>query len=393
MGDNKDVNFEWDKNTPEIDFFGETKTEESVVETVIKDDLEIPLKKDEKTGIEKPKKEEKPEENINFFENTEKVEKTKTEEEEEETEEEEEEETDPTKKKEKTSKVKPSETLEYLKEKGLIEFELEEGQELTDELAEEILEDDFDARLDTRIEEIVADMPEVAGNFFKFIKEGGNVQQYLINLAQQSVSSRIVANLDLKKAVNQELVIREQLALEGNDKDSIDAQIEFLKDSNKMEKFAEGKYKIWQKKDQENKEALLIKQKNANLLEKENTRKLKDKVTELVKDKEKIGSLKLSKNEKKDLPSYMTDKNVKLENGAHITTMQKDLYEALQDDNKAIMIAKLLKSNFNFSDVENAIEDKIAKKTKEELIRHKNTPSKSGRSGSPKKRGSLADFF
>src|SRR3989304_8564264 len=101
MGDNKDVNFEWDKNTPEIDFFGETKTEESVVETVIKDDLEIPLKKDEKTGIEKPKKEEKPEENINFFENTEKVEKTKTEEEEEETEEEEEEETDPTKKKEK----------------------------------------------------------------------------------------------------------------------------------------------------------------------------------------------------------------------------------------------------------------------------------------------------
>ena len=73
MGDNKDVNFEWDKNTPEIVFFGETKTEESVVETVIKDDLEIPLKKDEKTGIEKPKKEEKPEENINFFENTEKV--------------------------------------------------------------------------------------------------------------------------------------------------------------------------------------------------------------------------------------------------------------------------------------------------------------------------------
>jgi hypothetical protein len=403
MKDNEDVNFEWDKNTPEIDFFGENKTEESVVDKVIKDDVELPIDKN-KPVKEKPAKKETEEEeqeeeepDVNFFETKEeKAKETEEEEEEEEQEQEEEESDDPKdkdKKKEKKSKVRPAETLNYLKEKGLIEFELEEGQELTDELAEEILEDDFDARLDGRIEELVADMPEVAGNVFKFIKEGGNVQQYLINLAKQSVSSRITANIDLKNPVNQELVIREQLALEGNDKDAIDAQIEFLKDSNKMSTFAASKYKLWEKKDKEDKEALLIKQRNANLLDKENTRKLKEKVADLVKDKENIGSLKLTKNEKKELPTYMTEKNVKLENGAHITTMQKDLYEALQDDHKAIMIAKLLKSNFDFTAIENAVEDKVAKKTKEELQRHKNTPSKSGKSGSPKKRGSLADYF
>lgn len=393
--------FTWDEgNTPEIDFFGEKTEKVDVVEQVKKDDIETKGKKEEpEEKEEKEKKEEVEEDEIDFFTGTEEKnpDVEENEEEEEEQEEEEEEENEEGEKKEnkkpRASKVKPTSTLNYLKEKGLIDYELEDGEKMTDELAEQIIEDDFDTRLDERVQELVEGMPEDAANFFKFIKEGGNTQQYLIKLAQQSVSSRIVENLDLENESNQELVVREQMALEGDDQEAIEAQIEFLKESGKMKTFAEAKYKKWGKKNKEEKTALVEAQKKQALKAKENQRKLKKTITDFVKDKESVGSLKLSKKEKKELPSYMTDRTVKLENGGTATEMQVALHTAMNDEEKAIILAKILKSDFNFDVIEEDAKDKAAKEAKENIRRQNNKPSKTGKSGSPKKKGSLVDFF
>jgi hypothetical protein len=395
MSDNKE-SFEWDNNgdNTDVNFFGETVEETAdVIEEINKTDV---AEKEEEKATDKEEEgketeEEEEEEETTFF-----SEDPEEEEEEGEEENEEEEGTDEKgekQKKTRASKLKSTSVLQSLKEKGLVDYELEEGQELTDELADEILEDSFDNKLDQRIAELVEDMPEDAANFFKFIKEGGNTQQYLYKLAQQAVSSRIVEGMDLENEANQELIVREQLAAEGDDQETINAQIEFLKESNKLASVSKSKYKKWETKNKAEKQALVEKQKQAALAAKENQRKLKTQVSTFLKDKDSVGKLKFTKSEKKELPSYMTDKNVQLENGSSITTMQKDLYEAMRDETKAVMLAKLLKSDFNFDMIEEEVEDKIAKKTKEQLRRTDKKPSKSGKSSSPSKRGSLADFF
>lgn len=394
----KNENFTWDEETPEIDFFGEKEEKVDITEQVIKDDIEAPEKKVDPKGEKKEEEEEKEEvteDDIDFFTGTE--EESTIEEEEEETEEEDDDdatEEEKKKSKSKASKANPTATLNFLKEKGLIDFELEEGQELTDDLAEQILEDDYDTRFDEKVQELVDEMPEDAANFFKFITKGGNTQEYLLQLAQQAVSSRIVENIDLEKETNQELVIREQMALEGDDQEAIEAQIEFLKESGKMKTFAEAKYKKWDKKNKAEKAALVEKQKAAAEAAKENQRKLKKTIADFVKDKESVSNLKLTKKEKKELPSYMTDRTVKLQGGGTATQMQVDLHEAMNDEEKAVVLAKLLKSNFNFDLIKEEVEDRTAKKVKEDIRRHNNDkPSKTGKSGSPKGKKSLADFF
>ena len=47
-----------------------------------------------------------------------------------------------------------------LKEKGFIDFELEEGEELTEELAEEILEEGFEVKINEKIDELFKDLPD-----------------------------------------------------------------------------------------------------------------------------------------------------------------------------------------------------------------------------------------
>lgn len=385
--------FEWDENTLDADFFGEDTTKEDVVDTVLKADIDTEEKKEEPEAKTEEKKEE--EQEPEFFS----AEEDNEDEEEEESDEEEENgdgepaDKKSTEKKQRASKIKSTSALSFLKERGLVDYELEEDQELTEELADNILEDDFESRLDGRIEEIVEDMPEVAGNLFKYIKDGGNVNEFLLTLAQNQVSSGITANIDLTDEENQELVVREQMTLEGDDAETIEAQIEFYKSSNKLETIAQSKFKKWESADKQSKLALVEKQKAKAESQKKYNRELKATVTSLLKEKDDVGGLKLSTKEKKELPTYMTNKSVKLQGGGVITEMQKDLHEVLQDNEKAVILAKLLKSGFDFTSIENVAEDKSAKKVKEELKRINKRPSKSGSSGSTKKRKSLAEFF
>lgn len=400
MSDNKEE-FAWENNDmPEVDFFGEGGVKEETPDVKPEDKATKETDEEEPEEDGEPaaeKKEEESPEDMDFFSGA--GEGPDVDEDESEDDEDEEEgETPDENKKPKTkggrkAKVKPTATLEYLKEKGLVDFELEEGEELTDDLAEQIMEDDFDTRVDARIQEMADDMPEDAANFFKFVKSGGSPQQYLLKLAQQQVSTRIVENIDLENESNQELVIREQMATEGDDQESIEAQIEFLKDSGKMKTFAEGKYRKWDKKNQAEKAQMVKDQKKAADDVKAKDRKLKKTIGDFIKDKDSVGSLKLTKKEKKELPSYMTDRTVALQNGSRTTKMAFELHEAMQDETKALIIAKLVKSDFNFEVFKEDAEDKTAKEVRKNIRRNDNKPSKSGKSGSPKKKGSLADLF
>merc|ERR1712086_398765 len=69
--------------------------------------------------------------------------------------------------------------LALMKAKGLIEYELEEGETLTDIKASEILEDSMEGGFEARIEELFADLPDVVKEINKYALKGGDINVFL----------------------------------------------------------------------------------------------------------------------------------------------------------------------------------------------------------------------
>lgn len=369
----------WDKNVPEIDFFGESpdpvETEQDSND--LQENKNDGKEKDQEENNKAETKEKDPE--IDFFgEDQEESEKTISSKEEDDI---------------SVESDNSISTVNFLKERGLIDFELDENTALTSELAEEILEDSFDEKVEDRVKELFDELPQVVKDLNKFVIKGGNADDFFKSFAKQNTSN-ISLDIDLTKESNQELIIKNQLKSEGYDDDYISSHLEFLKDSDNLKKIAETHFNKWKAKNEKEQARLLKEQDDKAKLEKENRRKFKNKVTNFISETEELNGVYLSKSDKRTLPNYMTDRTVKLQNGGAITSMQRDLYAALQDDSKAVLIAKLLKNDFNFKDIEINAQTKVTKKIKENIRRNKaDSPSKSATNNSQKQVKNLVDYF
>ena len=90
----------------------------------------------------------------------------------------------------------------------------------------------------------------------------------------------------------------------------------------------------------------------------------KNDISTFLSEKPKVlGGIKFTRKEIKSLPSYMVDPSITLEDGRVTSGFNKDLVEALQDKEKALVLAKLTKNNFNmqefFKDIETSMVDKL----------------------------------
>ncbi len=373
------------ENPDEIDFFGEESPTKNKKEpkTKEKDDDDDDIKPIVDKNLKEDEEELEEEEQIDFF----------TDEEEED--EDEEDEDTKSKSKEKAPKVKSEKissktSLEFLKEKGLVEYELEEGEELTDEKAEEILEDSFEDGIERRVTEIMEDLPDVVKQQIKFAMNGGNVNTILSNLSKASTG--ITKDTDISKEDNQIKVIRQELSLRGDDEDTIEAQIEFFKDSGKLEKTAKSFFEKAVKREDEQLKAQLKQQEDNRIAQKENRRKFKNDLIETLQSEKELEGMKFNRKDKLDLPSYISDATIKLENGNSISGLQKDIMETLKDKKKTLMLAKILKNDFDFSDFTKEATTKVTRGVKKELENTEtNTPKRSKGGAFSKK--SLEDYF
>lgn len=382
--ENKDVStFDGWENSEDLDFFGETPepTEASqVLDQVKDDDLDDP--KEEK---KEDKKEEPEEVTFDLFEiddDEDTKEKGKDKDDSEESAD-----TEP----EQNQEISTKSTLNFLKEKGILDYELEEGEELTDEKAEELLEDSYAESVDERVKELTEDFPDILKQMVNYHKNGGDVTELISNIRTKSTINK---DTDLTQEANQELVIREQLAAEGHDEEYISTNIDFLKDSGKLESTSKKLFDKIVKKQADVLKAQTKAQEDAKIAAKQKQRAFKSEIASHLKDNETIGKIKFSSKDKKDLPSYISDTSVKLEGGQTISPLQRDLYKALQDKDKTLLLAKVLRSDFDFSDISKAVTTEVTKEVKKGLQHSQSlTPKKSKGSSSLKKKKDLADFF
>lgn len=371
--------FAWDNSTESIDFFGEVEYNPNKTSTKEGEESLEELEKDPKEK-EKEKEEGQSEEESDVFKDIEVVEKE---------EEESEEEPEDKSRKEKVVKQELNNVgvASFLKEKGFLNFELEEGEELDDDKASTLIEEKFESSVEEKVNDLIKDLPDSVKNLIKFVSNGGSENEYFSSM-QNKGATTISKDLDLEDEKNQELVVRYKLQAQGEDEEDINTQIEFLKEKGKLEDTANKHFnKIIEDLDKEA-EALVERQKKAKKEAKENQIKFKKEISTILEEKKEIKNLKFSDQDKKELPDYISNQSVELNDGRSITPFYHDLFETLKDKDKTLLLAKLIKSDFDFSQIEKQAKTKQAKEVEDNLQRNQTSVSKG--SSQPKR---LTDYF
>ena len=300
----------------------------------------------------------------------------------------------PTKKEEKGQVNSTIAAAQLLMDKGIVDFELEEGEELDEETALELLEEGFESGVENRISELLGGLPNELQALNKYVLNGGDINDFLSKMNTLGASTGITATLDISVEKNQELVVRQMYKDDGMDDDFIDTQLESLKDTGKLGAFARKRFEKWKEQDSKVSQQAAKQQEEQAKAQREKARQYYSSLKTAVTGE--FEGIKLSAKDKVEIPGFMTDRNIKLSNGAVVTPFNQNLMEVLQNETASIQLAKLLKDRkkdgtFDFSQLEKVAATKVTKEIKDNIRRNKETPRKSTEVSTQSR--SLADYF
>lgn len=368
-------NFSWDDGGG-IDFFGEVTTKSEKVE-------EIPIEETKKDTSEKEKPEE--EEEVNLFgdfdeEENKEVSKEETRKEEVET---------------STSSSDSLKTLEFLKISGALEVseeDLEEFKSLDEEDQKQVVKDYFEEAVENRFTESIKELPESVKNIVKYAVNGGNITNLLNNMFKNRANG-VSEDIDIEEESSQITVVKQKLIEEEYDEDYITSQIEYLKDSGKL-KVTASKYFEKYKADKlanESKEVRRLEEERK--LNKQRQIDFRKDLAQYVSSNEDIKGFKLSKKDVAEIPEYISAQSIKLQNGTVTSPFYKDFLEAMKDKDKLVVMATLLRNNFDFTSLQKSIGTKVTKTLKENLQNQKATQSIKSNAGSSQTPKRLIDLI
>lgn len=345
----------WEEASQQHDFFGETNLVEDVITSVDKNDVtDTPKSEEAKKKAEEEKEEQ---ELINKqFESFETLEKSSLKEEEQE------------ESKKEFAQVTSKSTLAFLKEKGLVNYEEDEENPLSEEDAENILEDSWEASLESAVEETIKELPDELKQLIKYASKGGDVGQLLGKMVQNATAV-INKNSNIDDEQVQVMAITLDLKNQGYDQEYIDAQVEFLQEKGKLEGVAKKAFNKIVEEQEEETASEVQRQKEFVETRKKLARDYKNNITSHINSLEETGGLPLSKQDKSVLPTYISEPTVELQDGRVVSEMQADLFKVMADKDKIVLLAKLLKSDFDFSAIERKTQSKTARGIKEEIQR------------------------
>jgi len=368
-------NFSWDDGGG-IDFFGEVTTKSEKVE-------EVPIEETKKDTSEKEKPEE--EEEVNLFGDFDEEENKEVPKEE-------------TRKEEVESSTSSSDslkTLEFLKISGALEVseeDLEEFKSLDEEDQKQVVKDYFEEAVENRFTESIKELPESVKNIVKYAVNGGNITNLLNNMFKNRANG-VSEDIDIEEESSQITVVKQKLIEEEYDEDYITSQIEYLKDSGKL-KVTASKYFEKYKADKlanESKEVERLEEERK--LNKQRQIDFRKDLAQYVSSNEDIKGFKLSKKDVAEIPEYISAQSIKLQNGTVTSPFYKDFLEAMKDKDKLVVMATLLRNNFDFTSLQKSIGTKVTKTLKENLQNQKATQSIKSNAGSSQTPKRLIDLI
>ena len=276
-----------------------------------------------------------------------------------------------------------------LKETGVFaNVTIDEDEEITEERFVELQDEEIESRVTETFESFFDELDEDGKQFLKFKKNGGDTREFL-NLLKQEADTP-TGDID-DEAYQKKFLKHYYEVYEGMDLEDIDDHIDLLEDRGRMGKYAKRSY---QKVENLKKEARKEAQQN-----REEAIKLKDKGREEYQAKlkktletaENIGAFPVTTKDKRELHSYITKPVQKVGKNVYITQFQADMNAVGKDFEKLILMAKLVKQDFDISDIEKKVETKKVSKIKERLSKQRGN-RRPGAAGGGKGK-TLSDFF
>lgn len=277
-----------------------------------------------------------------------------------------------------------------LREAGIFKHvELEEGEELTVDRFYEIQQEEIEAEVADQLKTWASkDLDEDAQAFIKFKIAGGDTKEFFTTYGKNSK----VGSGDITDENYQDKLIRTQLESEGWDRDEIEDRIEYLTDNGKKEKFAEKYHAKIQKQEEADKILLEEQNQSRQAAAREQEQQFKTSISETLNAMDDYNGLKFTAEDKTSLVSYLTKKSHKIDDNRSVTEFQAKLQEAFNEPKKVALLAKLLKSDFDFSTVAKTAVTKKTKEIKRNIEQRQNTrPNGSGSSIGGKDLASLFD--
>lgn len=352
------ADFNWDNGD---DFFGASSTEDTQVETLSKPNkLNEVTEEDEPSKLAKDKDD--AEEVDEFFDENE------------------------------DGDFKPissewSSIYKELKTRGIINIDVEDESEIDADRFIELQEEEIEARLDETIQAFMDELDDDGKAFLKFKKEGGNTKDFFKIYSEISE----VPTPDYNDEKSQEKFLRYYYSnYEDLDDDDVDDKIDWLKESGKLSKYAQKFHEQIEEDNERRKEETVEKQKRFAIQQEEQKKQLVKDLKQTIDSSNEIKNWTLTQKDKKELHGYMTKPAVKIGNNQFLTQFQNDLQNAFKDKSKMILLAKILSSDFDVTDIKEKAKTEVIKETRQKINNQKLNPVTSTK-GSRNK--GLADFF
>ncbi|MCK4520970.1 MAG: hypothetical protein KAU20_00215, partial [Nanoarchaeota archaeon] len=283
-----------------------------------------------------------------------------------------------------------TDTFAKMKEGGIFQNaeDLPEGEELTQEKFIELQDNEIESRVDEAFEGFFSELDGDAAAFLKHKKEGGSTEDFF-KVYGKNVGT---PTGDLDDEAHQEKLARHYYkSVEGEDLEDIDDKIAWLKESGKLEKYAQ-KFDTKLKEQESKAKEDLKKQTLADTKANDASKKaFADSVQEALDNIEQVDNFKFTPKSKKSLFPFITKPTVKVGKNRYITGMQSKLQTALKTPEKMLILAQLLENDFDISNILADANTKVTKKLKSDIQRQKKgvQPRGTGRAG---KKRSLSEI-
>lgn len=240
---------------------------------------------------------------------------------------------------------------DYLHNEGLIN--LEEGKKIE---SEDDLRSAIQNEIKSGVENYISSKPDDVQKFLEFVDAGGNPRDF----HQLYYESRSWSDIDPSKESNQELIVREALALSGWDEEDIEAEITDKKDLGKLGPLAEKFHKKLISAEAQNKQALIEAQKELDKKHQAEVQKQWTEFKDNFYNMEDLNGFKLNSKMKDDLWNFMSKPDRK--------TGKTGLQLHNETNTKAqYLYAYLAYNNWDITKLEKQVKNKVVSELADKL--------------------------
>lgn len=263
--------------------------------------------------------------------------------------------------------------ISRLKDLGIIAEDADVTEDLLPDYFDNNTEDQVEEGIQSLIQNWQKTLSDDGARFLQFSRDGGSFEDYLKVYSETPIHLFDITSEDGQKSFLTYVLTN----VENRSQEEANDQIEFLEERDSLERVAKSTYsRLQNQRDQKAKaaaDALRASRAEAQKNREESRNKLQESLR-AVKD---FSGYSFSNAEASILTRYITKPTVRV-GEQYVSQFFNDVQKVYDSDpQKLMMIAKLLKSDFDFSFVERAEETKVTKKAKKVINQSskKSTPA------------------